>query len=101
MDRLRETDAKDCTGASPVPGSGSPIPGLPRPPNVGSGVKLALVSERASLLQKAEGYRPVIVRECGQREPNELLFAPLGFSLDSPLSEDVELDGRHAAAADG
>jgi hypothetical protein len=86
MDKLRQTDAVGCIGGTG--GQSGPI-FLPPPP--GSGVKVALVSERAAVTGKPEGYRPVITRLCAQRGAQDLMFAPLGVSLNGPLPSDVEV----------
>lgn len=73
MDMLREADKTNCEG--------------PR-----DGIRSAVVSETAQVMGKADSYRVVTTRQCGDRSPFELLFSTFGVtSTQKTLSGNVEV----------
>lgn len=73
MAKLREVDKENCAEAQ-------------------DGIRTAVVSETAQVLGKADGYRTVTTRECGNRTAHELLFSLFGLrSSDTELPDDVEI----------
>ncbi|MBK8720151.1 MAG: hypothetical protein IPN32_36420 [Deltaproteobacteria bacterium] len=73
MAKLRETDKENCEG-------------------VRDGLRTAVVSETAQVMGKADTYRTVTTRQCGDREPHELLFSLFGLrSTTKGLPGNVEV----------
>ncbi|MFO0634990.1 MAG: hypothetical protein U0168_19270 [Nannocystaceae bacterium] len=73
MAKLRQTDKENCEG-------------------VRDGLRTAVVSETAQVMGKADSYRTVTTRQCGDRQPHELLFSLFGLTTKtSGLPGNVEV----------
>ncbi len=83
MDKLRKTDADDSSC---------------KVDNVEGGISSMIVSERAQLLQKSEGMRVVVTRQCNGRDRHDLFFSLFGVSNGRDLPGDVEVMSFDKAA---
>jgi len=73
MAKLREVDNENCEG-------------------VRDGIRSAVVTETAQVMGKADSYRVVTTRQCGDRSAFELLFSTFGVtSTQKTLSGNVEV----------
>jgi hypothetical protein len=73
MAKLRELDKENCAAAE-------------------DGIRTAVVSETSQVMGKADSYRTVTTRQCGDRQAHELLFSLFGLrSTTTELPDDVEI----------
>lgn len=64
MDKLRETDKENCAERR-------------------DGIRSAVISETSQVLGKADAFRTVTTRQCGDRQAHELLFSNFGLDAKS------------------